>query len=52
MSISILVYFDDDEVREYNGETKKDCMTQAKKRAQKMDTGICHVTVCEGDGED
>jgi hypothetical protein len=47
--MSILVHFDDDEVREYNGESKKDCIAQAKKRCEKMDTGICYVIDCDSD---
>jgi hypothetical protein len=49
--MNIIVTFDDDEIRQYNGDTKKDCIAQAKKRSKKMDVSICFVTVCEEDGD-
>ena len=45
--MSIVVKFDDDEIREYNGSSRKECLEQAKKRCIKMDTSICSVIDCE-----
>lgn len=50
--MNILVRFDDDEIRQYSGENKKDCIALAKKRAQQMETNICSIIDCERDGED
>lgn len=49
--MNIIVFFDDDEVRQYNGDTKKDCLEQAKQRSKKLDVNICSITVCEDDGD-
>jgi len=45
--MSILVMFDDDEVRQYNGETRAACIRQAKERCKKLDVNICSVIDCE-----
>ena len=45
--MNVLVYFDDDEVRQYSGETRADCIRQAKKRCEKLDVDICTVVDCE-----
>ena len=45
--MSVLVYFDDDEVRQYNGETKHECIKQAEARCKKTDTEIIRIVGCE-----
>ena len=44
--MSIVVTFDDDEIRQYNGSIKVECLSQAKERAEKMETFICLVVDC------
>ncbi len=46
-AMSVLVYFDDDEVRQYNGETKRECIKQAEARCKKTDTEIIRIVGCE-----
>jgi hypothetical protein len=50
--MSIVVQFDDDEIREYSGDSRKDCISQAKKRCEKISTDICCIIDCYGDSED
>jgi len=45
--MNVLVYFDDDEVRQYNGETKCECIKQAETRCKKTDTEIIRIVDCE-----